>query len=111
MSKNSYSESFSSKAGFGRNGPKLCRQTASTEVSGQTKEGKKMRKKRFKRLTPSEFFMLKKERKERDLDAYFNKRNGGAIAERAAAAEKEWRRKLNLDANLHRTPRRSAGTR
>lgn len=65
----------------------------------------------FKRLKPSEFMMLKRERKERDQDVFFNKRNGGStIAVRAAAAEKEWRQKLNLDANLHRTSRK-AGTR
>jgi hypothetical protein len=67
-------------------------------------------KKKFKRLKkPNEYLMLKTERKERDQDVFFNMRTGGTIAARAEKAEKEWRSRLNLDANLHRTARRSAG--
>jgi hypothetical protein len=62
-------------------------------------------KKKVKRLKPIEFL----ERKDRDHDVAFNKRTGGTIAALAEKAEKEWRAKLNLDANLHRTTRRSAG--
>ena len=68
-----------------------------------------IKKMKFKRLKPNEYLMLKTERKERDRDVFFNKLAGGTIAARAEKAEKEWRSRLNLDANLHRATRRSAG--